>query len=150
MAASPTLDPELVREVESSCICLRVQRASRAVGRRFDHAFRSLGLNNWQFTLLMSLANIDQPSVNTLARELAMDRTTMTRNLRVLERRGLLATNPDIRDGRIKRVSLTAAGRKLLVSAIERWREVNAAVRQDFPPATLPAMWQALDALGRS
>jgi DNA-binding MarR family transcriptional regulator len=150
MAPSPELDPDLVREVESSCICLRVQRASRAVGRRFDHAFRSLDLNNWQFTLLMSLANIDQPSFNTLARELAMDRTTMTRNLRVLERRGLLALNPDRQDGRGRRVSLTAAGRTLLVKAIEHWREVNAAVREDIPAATLPAMWQALEAVGRS
>jgi DNA-binding MarR family transcriptional regulator len=150
MATLTDLDPDLVREVESSCICLRVQRASRAVGRRFDKAFRGLDLNNWQFTLLTSLAIIDQSSVNTLARELAMDRTTMTRNLRVLERRGLLAINPDVRDGRVKRVSLTAPGRTLLAQAIERWREVNLAVRDDVPPATLPAMWQALEAIGRS
>lgn len=150
MAAPAKLDPELVREVESACICLRVQRASRAVGRRFDNAFRGLGLTNWQFTLLISLESIEWPSVNELATELAMDRTTMTRNLRVLERRGLLAIGTDASDGRVRRVSLTPQGRALLARAVERWREVNQAVRDDIPAVILPAMWQALEAIGRS
>jgi DNA-binding MarR family transcriptional regulator len=150
MTVPPKLDQELVREVEAACICLRVQRASRAVGRRFDNAFRGLGLTNWQFTLLIALESIEQPSVNELATELAMDRTTMTRNLRVLERRGLLAIGADAHDGRVKRVSLTPQGRALLARAVERWREVNQAVRDDIPASTLPAMWQALEAIGRS
>lgn len=147
MADTPVLDPNLIREVGASCVCMRVQRAGRAIGRRFDQAFRDLKLNNWQFTLLMWLASTEAPSVNDMATQMAMDRTTMTRNLRVLERRGLLAIQPDTRDGRVKRVALTDPGRSLLAQAAQRWRATNEAVKRDIPAAALPGMWEALDAI---
>ena len=73
----------------------------------------------------------------------------MTRNLRVLERRGLLAMGPDARDGRIKRASLTPQGRNLLLIALDRWREANEAMKARIPPASLPTVWQALERIAQ-
>lgn len=149
MEAAPALDPSILREVEASCLCLQVQRASRAVGRHYDNAFRPLGLNNWQFSLLTAIEGVGTPNVNELATLLGMDRTTMTRNLSVLQRRNLLTMRQDARDGRVRRASLTPLGRDLLLKALELWRITNEAVKATVPPASLPAVWQALGRIGQ-
>ena len=150
MEDTPSLDPLLLRAVEASCVCLRVQRASRAVGRRYDDAFRHLDLTNWQFSLLAAIEASEAASVNELATFLGMDRTTMTRNLAVLQRRELLSMAQDPQDGRVKRVSLTPRGRDLLLQALEAWRRTNDAVKAAVPAAAFPAMWQGLESLARS
>jgi DNA-binding MarR family transcriptional regulator len=118
----------MARRIGDTCLCLDVQRASRAIGRRFDEAFRPLGLNNWQFSLLMTLNRPTPLTVGSLAERLAMDRTTTTANLKPLERRGLLEIRRDDRDARARRIVLTDAGRALLAEAVERWQAANDAV----------------------
>ena len=81
---------EVTIKVRDTCLCLHVQRAARAVARRFDIALRPLGLTNGQFSLLMSLNRPKPPGMANVAALLAMDRTTLTANLKPLERRGLL------------------------------------------------------------
>jgi DNA-binding MarR family transcriptional regulator len=105
-----------------------VQRASRVIGRRFDEAFRAVGLNNWQFSLLMTLNRPAPMTVGELADELAMDRTTTTANLKPLERRGFLEIRQDDEDGRVRRLFLTEAGKNVLSEAIRAWSAANAAV----------------------
>jgi Transcriptional regulators len=136
------------RMVGSRCLCLSVQRASRIIGRRFDEAFRPLGLNNWQFSLLMALHRPEPPSIGTLAESLATDRTTITANLKPLERRGLLEIRRDEKDARTRRVALTDAGRSLLAEAMERWEVVNASVEKELAPDELTVFRSALGRLG--
>jgi DNA-binding MarR family transcriptional regulator len=119
---------ETAQLVSSTCLCLGIQRAGRAIARHFDEAFRPLGLNNGQFSLLMTLNRPTPLTVGGLARELTMDRTTITRNLKPLERRGLLKIQPDEQDLRAKRIALTNTGRALLLKALPRWTAVNGAV----------------------
>jgi hypothetical protein len=69
-------------EVRDACLCLHVQRAARALARRFDEAFRPLNLTNGQFSLLMSLNRPQPPSIGSAASPLAMDRTTLTAALK--------------------------------------------------------------------
>lgn len=142
-------DPGLLREVGETCLCLQVQRASRAVGRHYDEAFRPLDLTNWQFSLLTALGATELPSVNELAAVLGADRTTMTRNLHVLERRGLVAMQADDADGRIRRARLTPAGSDLLARALPRWRVVNEAMKAQLSAAALPGLTLALERLAR-
>ncbi|MFG1478458.1 MarR family winged helix-turn-helix transcriptional regulator [Xanthobacter sp. V4C-4] len=126
--------------VGHTCLCLAVQRASRAVGRSFDEAFRPLGLTNWQFSLLAMLSRPDSFTVTRLAEAMGMDRTTITSNLKPLARRGLLAVVADPGDRRVRRVTLTVAGEALLVEASALWREVNAQVEArlgEVDPITL-------------
>jgi DNA-binding MarR family transcriptional regulator len=127
-----------------SCLCARVQRASRAIGRRFDEAFRPVGLNNWQFTLLMTLNRPSPLTVNGLAEELGMDRTTTTKNLKPLERRGLLEIRQDEEDARVKRIVLTDAGRALLAKAYRHWQAANDAVAASLKGGDLARIHAAL------
>ena len=81
--------------VRDTCLCLHLQRAARAVARHFDAALRPHGLTNGQFSLLMSLNRPEPPSIGSVAALLAMDRTTLTANLKPLERRGLVKVMVD-------------------------------------------------------
>ncbi|WP_138932860.1 MarR family winged helix-turn-helix transcriptional regulator [Roseovarius arcticus] len=107
--------------VRDSCLCLHTQRAARAIARRFDDALRQLGLKSGQFSLLISLNRPEPPTVGSVASLLAMDRTTLTANLKPLERRGLLIVTPDAQDRRARRLSLTNEGLDLLEQAIPIW-----------------------------
>ncbi|HAU74937.1 MAG TPA: MarR family transcriptional regulator, partial [Agrobacterium sp.] len=75
--------------VRDSCLCLHAQRAARALARLFDNALKPVGINNGQFSLLMSLNRPEPPPMGPVANLLAMDRTTLTAALKPLERRGL-------------------------------------------------------------
>ncbi|MBL8691554.1 MAG: MarR family transcriptional regulator, partial [Rhodospirillaceae bacterium] len=89
MAKEDELPFAVTPKVRDACMCLHVQRAARALARRFDEAFRPLDLTNGQFSLLMSLNAPNPPPIGAVAEVLAMDRTTLTANLKPLERRGL-------------------------------------------------------------
>src|SRR5205814_4221814 len=112
--------------VRDTCLCLHLQRAARAVARRFDAAFRPLGLTNGQFSLMMSLNRPEPPSIGEVAALLAMDRTTLTAALKPLERRGLVRVTTDLTDRRTRRLRLTPTGRALLASAVPIWRDTHA------------------------
>ena len=114
--------------LRGNCLCLHLQRAARAVARRFDHAFRPLELTSGQFSLLMALSSTELPSIGYLSALLAMDRTTLTANLKPLERRGLVRVTTDPADRRTRRLALTSAGHALLAAAVPVWRETHAAV----------------------
>jgi len=107
--------------VRDRCLCLHVQRAARALARRFDEALRPLNLTNGQFSLLMSLNRPEPPNMAQISSVLAMDRTTLTAALKPLERRGLIRIVPDERDRRNRRVALTDAGIALLAQAVPVW-----------------------------
>ncbi len=116
----------LTHEVRDTCLCLHVQRAARALARRYDEALRPAGLTHGQFSLLMSVNRPEAPTIGDVAALLAMDRTTVTANLKPLERRGLVRTKADADDKRIRRMMLTPAGRRALLAAMPSWREAQA------------------------
>src|SRR6202451_4500491 len=103
----PTVPFEATLTVRDCCLCLHVQRAARALARRFDEALRPLGLTNGQFSLMMSLNRPEAPGMGVVVELLAIDRTTLTAALKPLERRGLLKVKEDPADRRGRRLSLT-------------------------------------------
>jgi DNA-binding MarR family transcriptional regulator len=114
--------------VRDSCLCLHVQRAARALARRFDDALRPLDLTNGQFSLLMSLNRPKPPGMASVASLLAMDRTTLTAALKPLQRSGLVKITADPADGRGRLLTLTAKGRKRLIQAVPVWKSTHHAV----------------------
>jgi len=116
---------ETTLRVRDCCLCLHVQRAARALARRFDEALRPLGLTNGQFSLLMSLIRPEPPGMASVSSLLGMDRTTLTAALKPLERRGLVTAVPDPSDRRGRRLSLTREGKTLLASAVPVWEQTH-------------------------
>jgi len=112
-----------------------VQRAARALARRFDTALRPLGLTNGQFSLMMSLNRPEAPTIGSVASLLAMDRTTLTAALKPLQRRSLIKIKPDHDDNRARLLELTPQGRKLLARAVPVWTKTHAAVEASLGPS---------------
>jgi DNA-binding MarR family transcriptional regulator len=138
MSKPAELSYETTLLVRDHCLCLHMQRAARAVARRFDAEFRPLNLTNGQFSLMMSLNRPASPPLGAVASLLAMDRTTLTAALKPLERRGLVEIRPDPKDRRSRLLGLTPEGRELLARALPIWDETHTAVeallRKDAPP----------------
>lgn len=130
MSNTDSLSRETTLHVRDHCLCLAAQRAARALARRFDAAFRPLGLTNGQFSMMMALNRPDPPSIGSLATFLAMDRSTLTANLKPLEKRGLVKVEIDTADRRSRRLTLTNSGRKLLRQAVPIWARAHADVDQ--------------------
>ena len=128
MSKCKDLPFEVTLEVRDTCLCLHLQRAARAVARRFDAALRPLGLTSGQFSVLMSLNRRQAASIASVAALLAMDRTTLTANLKPLERRGLVTVTVDAADKRTRRLTLTPTGRTLLGAAVPVWRRAHAEI----------------------
>ena len=135
--------------VRDHCLCLHVQRAARALARRFDEALRPVGLTNGQFSLLMALNRPAPPSLRPVAELLAMDRTTLTAALKPLERRGLILIATDPADRRSKLLSLTAKGHKVLAAAVPIWRHTHATVEAPLVEGTPETLRAALRELGQ-
>ena len=143
----PPLPFAATLEVRDACLCLHVQRAARALARRFDEVLRPLELTQGQFSLLTSLNRPEPPNVGSVAALLAMDRTTLTANLKPLERRGLVKVSVDKTDKRSRRLVISAAGRALLSKAFPLWQQAHAETERLIIGCTPDAMRAALRAL---
>jgi DNA-binding MarR family transcriptional regulator len=118
--------------VRDTCLCLHVQRAARALARRFDMAMKPIGLNNGQFSLMMSLNRPQPATMKSVAGLLAMDRTTLTAALKVLERRGLVISSADPKDRRGRLLTLTEAGMAVLSTAVPIWTRTHAEIDSEL------------------
>jgi DNA-binding MarR family transcriptional regulator len=133
--------------VRDSCLCLHVQRAARALARRFDEVLRPLRLTNGQFSLLMSLNRPKPPAMAAVASLLAMDRTTLTAALKPLERRGLIKVTPDPLDRRSRLMALTPKGRNLLIQAVPVWKRSHLKIEGLLPNGDPDRLRSNLDTL---
>src|SRR5437868_1269890 len=128
MSNAPNPHFETTQLVRDTCLCLHLQRAARALARRFDDALRPVGLTNGQFSLMMSLNRPKPPGMAAVASLLAMDRTTLTAALKPLQRRALVNVKVDRVDRRARLMALTPKGRRLLVQAVPIWESTQLAV----------------------
>ena len=134
-------------DVRDHCLCLHAQRAARALARRFDEAFRPLGLTSGQFSILVALNRPEPPTMSAVAALLAMDRTTLTAALKPLDRAGYVSSSADPTDRRARRLHLTPAGSALLGRAGPIWRQTQAAVEAAEPTVDFRALRHGLQAL---
>jgi DNA-binding MarR family transcriptional regulator len=126
------LTPAELQTVANTCTCFNLRKASRLISRFYAETLKPTGLVNTQFTILaaVALAETKPPELGTmshLAAGLGMDRTTLTRNLKPLERNGLLQIEPG-QDQRERVVGLTPAGRERLAQAFPLWQQAQAQV----------------------
>jgi DNA-binding MarR family transcriptional regulator len=114
-------------ELLTDCACFDLRRATRAVSRMYDDFLRDAGLNITQYSLLRVICREKELSISTLGRYMVMDRTSITRAVAPLERDGLIHSRPGA-DRRIRIVSVTSKGRKLVEDTAPKWREAQEAL----------------------
>lgn len=134
-------------EVRDACLCLHVQRAARALGKRFDEALRPVGLTNGQFSLLMALNRPEPPTMGPVAQLLGMDRTTLTAALKPLEREGLVRVEADPGNRRSRLLFLTEKGHAALRKALPAWRTTHAEIESALGKDAAQALRMTLAAL---
>jgi DNA-binding MarR family transcriptional regulator len=125
------------------CTCGELRKAARAITLLYDNAFKSSGLLSTQFGVLQVIYNIDSVRVSELADKLGMDRTTLTRNLSVLERRGFIKISQG-EDHRTRIVTATQKGRSTVAKAIPLWNEAQRKVKQKMGESSWHELMQNL------
>jgi DNA-binding MarR family transcriptional regulator len=107
------------------CNCLAVRQAARHITQCYDRLLAPSGLRTTQFSMLATLRRLGPMTINTLAAEMVMDRTTLGRNIRPLERDGLIAVGRGSRDRRSKELRLTEAGEARFRAGMKGWVEAQ-------------------------
>ncbi|HEX4383848.1 MAG TPA: MarR family winged helix-turn-helix transcriptional regulator [Myxococcales bacterium] len=110
---------------ETPCNCLSVRQAARQITQLYDAALASTGLRITQYSVLAVLQRLGPSTLQVLADELFMDRSTLGHNLRPLEREGLVTLATDAKDKRARRLELTARGKKKLAAAKPFWQRAQ-------------------------
>ena len=130
------------------CVCAALRKATRTVTTLYDNALRPAGMRSTQFQTLMTIASVGEATVTRLTELLLIDQTTLTRNLAVLERDGLLR---DVRkaDARLKTVRLTRKGERALEAALPLWAQAQKQVTDVIDAAKWGAMREELERLAR-
>lgn len=115
------------------CACANLRQASRAITQFYDQLLQPSGLRATQFTVLVAISFSGQISITDLAERLGMDRTTLTRNLKPLEKQGLVESNSG-EDRRIRMVRLTDQGQETLENALPLWKKAQEQVVEALGP----------------
>lgn len=140
--ADADIDP--FEAVNDRCACLHVRQASRAVTQFYDQALRPTGLRSTQFILLAALRLVGPVGITSLAEELVMDRTTVSRNIDLLEEEGWVRRSRGD-DARVREVHLTEAGNSKLEGAYPRWREAQQKVEEALEGEGFDSFLDGLD-----
>jgi DNA-binding MarR family transcriptional regulator len=114
-------------KVAESCMGMRVRRAARVVANHYDKHLKPTGLKGTQFTLLNTIFMNPATNIGKLADVLGLDRTTLNRNLKPLERKGLIRSGSG-KDPRTRTLKLTKEGTKILQNALPHWLEAQSGV----------------------
>jgi DNA-binding MarR family transcriptional regulator len=126
-----------------TCTCGELRKAARAVTLLYDDAIKSSGLLSTQFGVLQVIYDIDSIRISDLADKLGMDRTTLTRNLSILERDGFIKISQG-KDHRTRIVVATQKGRSAVAKATPLWNEVQRKVRQKMGESSWHELMQNL------
>ena len=137
------------REVVENCVCHKTRMAARAVTRLYDDRLRSVGLRATQLAVLVAVGGDDVVSITALAKFMGMDRSTLTRNLAPLERKGLIRVgNEGWRRSRM--VEITKKGRSRLREALPLWEKAQETLQRKLGVRKWAAIRADLDDLIRA
>jgi DNA-binding MarR family transcriptional regulator len=145
-----TEELEVCWEVRRACACDQLRRVTRFATQLYDNGMVPSGLKVTQLPIFVGLGSEGDLPLSVLADRLALDRTTLTRNLKVLEDRGLIRTYEHESDARVRMVSMTLEGSAMLKGALEHWTQVQAHVEERFGRDRLKALGDELAAFSKA
>lgn len=118
-------DARVLSEVETTCLCLNVRKMARALTHHYETHLQVSDLRITQFSLLVAIALARSVPLTRLAEVLAMDRTTLARNLKPLERQQLVTVEASTEDRRVRVITLTAQGLEKVNEALPLWKQAQ-------------------------
>ncbi|RJG13935.1 MarR family transcriptional regulator [Pseudomonas cavernicola] len=130
----------------TQCLCTKLRRAARSVSRLYDDALRDIGLSVAQYSLLSHLQRLDQPSISELAVAMGLDRSTLGRNLKLLQAEGLIVLG-DGEDQRSRLVQISSSGRERIAQAQVAWKSAQAQLASRLGEGKREALMLLLDDL---
>ena len=128
MADAEQTAPEPKKRVAWHCACFNARRAARAITNYYDRALAPSGINATQFTMLGAVSMLGPFTISEMADRLSLDRTTLTRNIKVLEKADLLNVTRGAEDKRERIVTLSTKGEAAVEIATPLWRDAQASV----------------------
>ena len=126
-----------------ACNCLAIRQAARQITQLYERHMAAVGLTASQYSILAKLSRLGPLSINALAAQMVMDRTTTGRAIQPLERDRLVAVEAGS-DARTKLVRLTPAGAKRFKVAVARWREAQQEFEHAYGAGEAAALRTAL------
>ncbi len=151
MGANKNSETKL-KEIAMNCACFNTRKAARVITQLFDATFKPTGLRGTQFTVLVGISIGEKVTVSQLARRLVMDRTTLTRDLKPLEKKGLVRILEGD-DRRTRLLELTPRGREVLAKTLPLWEKAQKRVLDELGDkrwGTMLGNLSAIISMGRS
>jgi DNA-binding MarR family transcriptional regulator len=148
MTEQTTINKQQLLEVPSSCLEYNLRKASRIAAQHYEEVMKPCGLRNTQFSLIVATSLMGKPLISDLAKVLAMDRTTVSRNLKPLQRQGLLSITTG-EDRRSRQIILTEAGKQRLVQAIPLWKQAHQSLQQKVGLENAQQLLAMLETFGK-
>ena len=148
MTKTTTINKQQLLEIPSSCLDYNLRKAARIAAQHYEEVMKPCGLRNTQFTLMVATCLMDKPLITDLARVLAMDRTTVSRNVKPLQRDGLLNIVPG-EDKRSRHIVVTDAGRQRLLQAIPLWQKAHQSLQQKVGLENAQQLLTTLNTFGK-
>ncbi len=142
-----TVDEDVMVEIGRTCVLMRTRLVSRIVTNLYDDALRAHGVNAPQFALLALIFNMGRPTRAEIGRALHQDRSTLTRNLRLILSAGWAEEVPSDAGGRARPLMLTRAGEDLVRTSVPAWRAAQAQARAVLGPEGVAAITTIADGL---
>lgn len=147
MASDPeALDSAKCEGIGRSCVCYNLRKAARATTRLYDHFLRPSGLRTTQYSVLMAARLRGPITLTQLADIILTERTTLTRNLTVLEKQGLILVEQG-GDRRKREVTITEKGRQALLAAIPLWEAAQAHIEKGLGGDCMQSLLKNLSAI---
>ena len=135
---------EIRSDVKGACFCFKMREAARRITRTYEEASKSTGLRATQFTMLATIAVMEDATLTELAESQGLERTTLLRNLQPLERKGLIEMTA-AGSGRARYARLTDQGIEALQQALPLWRDAQEKMERTLGPEMWKRVHQELD-----
>jgi DNA-binding MarR family transcriptional regulator len=139
---------ELSKRTGNACVSFNLRKTSRLLSQLYDQAFKSVCLKGTQFSLLMAVAGNKDSTIGKLCKPLGMERSTLSRNAAVLQKKGLIAIEEG-EDRREQRLRITDSGISVLREALPLWQEVQESLVRELGEERVKNLLEDLQSLSK-
>ena len=142
------IDIDLARQMGRVCVCFNLRKATRYVTQFYDKELRSTGLRVTQLTLLTAVRVMAPTNLKRLSEAVGMDQTTLSRNVGLLQKKGLVEMEPGS-DLRTRKLSLTRRGHERLMQAYPLWKAAQAEIVSKIGSDKWISVLESVGSIGR-